>query len=100
MSSEPAHVFVAPAANADLNELISSHSLPRNTRTRVKKLLGQLADYPRRGEELTGRWAGFRYILGPWPWMLIVYTFDVRTKQVNVVTIQDSRSAHAATSQQ
>lgn len=94
-----ARVFVAPAANADLDELISSLTLPRNTRARVKERLGQLADFPRRGEELTGRWEGFRYVLGPWPWMLIVYAFDVKANQVNVVTIQDSRSAHAATSQ-
>lgn len=93
-----ARVVVAPAANADLNELIGSHSLPWNTRIRVKALLGQLADFPRRGEELTGRWAGFRYILGPWSWMLIVYAFDAEANQVNVVTIQDARSAHSATS--
>jgi plasmid stabilization system protein ParE len=94
-----ARVVVAPAANADLNELIAFHSLPRNTRARVKALLGHLADFPRRGEELTGRWAGFRYILGPWPWMLIVYAFDAGANQVNVVTIQDARSARSATSQ-
>ncbi|MET0399883.1 MAG: hypothetical protein ABW277_24050 [Longimicrobiaceae bacterium] len=47
---------------------------------------------------MTGRWVGFRYILGPWPWMLVVYTFDVEGDRVNVVTIQDARSAHAATS--
>lgn len=94
-----ARVVVAPAANADLNDLIGSHGLPWNTRHRVKALLAQLADHPRRGEELTGRWAGFRYILGPWPWMLIVYAFDAEAKQVNVVTFQDARSAHSATSQ-
>lgn len=93
-----ARVFVAPAANADLNELIASHGLPRSTRARVKALLGHLAEFPRRGEQLTGRWVGFRYILGPWPWMLVVYTFDVEGDRVNVVTIQDARSAHAATS--
>jgi hypothetical protein len=88
-----ARVVVAPAANADLNELISFRSLPWNTRARVKALLGHPTDFPRRGEELTGRWAGLRYILGPWPWMLIVYAFDVNANQVNVVTIQDARSA-------
>lgn len=93
-----ARVFVAPAANADLNDLTSALGLPRNTRARVKRRLGQLADFPQRGEELTGRWEGFRYILGPWPWMLIIYAFDAKANHVNVVTIQDSRSAHAATS--
>jgi hypothetical protein len=31
--------------------------------------------------------------------MLIVYAFDTEAKQVNVVTFQDARSAHSATSQ-
>lgn len=93
-----ARVFVAPTASADLDELIASFGLPRNTRARVRERLGQLADFPRRGEELTGRWEGFRYVLGPWPWMLIVYVFDIEADRVDVVTIQDSRSAHAATS--
>lgn len=93
-----ARVVVAPAASADLDELISALALPRSTRARVKERLVQLADFPRGGEELTGRWRGFRYILGPWPWMLIVYSFDAEADQVSVVTIQDSRAARAATS--
>jgi mRNA-degrading endonuclease RelE of RelBE toxin-antitoxin system len=94
-----ARVVVAPAANADVDELISSLGLPRTTRARVKKRLALLADFPERGEALTGRWEGFRYILGPWPWMRIIYAFDRKANQVNVVTIQDSRSVRAATSQ-
>ena len=92
-----ARVFVAPGASADLTHLIASHHLPRNTRDRVKARLAQLADFPRRGGELAGRWEGFRYIQGPWPWMLIIYAFDEEADRVNVVTIQDSRTAGAAT---
>jgi hypothetical protein len=50
------------------------------------------------GSRLEGRWKRFRFILGPWKWMLIVYQFDRKIDQVNVVTIQDARSAAAATS--
>jgi hypothetical protein len=39
---------------------------------------------------------GFRFILGPWPWMLLVYVYDSVLDQVAVVTIQDARSARAA----
>lgn len=93
-----ARVVVAPAANADLDELIDALSLPPNTRSRVKARLKQLADFPEGGQELKGRWQGFRFILGPWHWMLIVYAFDEEVDQVGVVTIQDARSARSPTS--
>jgi hypothetical protein len=47
---------------------------------------------------LEGRWAEFRFILGPWRSMLIVYTYDQAVDRVALVTIQDARSAVAATS--
>lgn len=93
-----ARVVVAPAANDDLDRLILSLHLPRSTRARVKARLSQLADFPRGGSELEGRWEGFRFVLGPWPWMLIIYAFDEEANQVSVVTIQDTRSARSATS--
>ena len=93
-----ARVVVAPTADADLDELIDALSLPPNTRSRVKARLKQLAVFPEGGQELNGRWRGFRFILGPWRWMLIVYAFDEEVDQVRVVTIQDSRSARSATS--
>lgn len=91
-------VAIAPAASEDLDELIRSLGLPSNTRERVKARLGQLSRFPRRGAELEGRWEGFRFVLGPWPWMLIVYSCDTEADQVSVVTIQDARSARSATS--
>jgi hypothetical protein len=93
-----ARVVVAPTASDDLDRLVLSLGLPRSTRTRVKTRLGQLADFPRAGSELEGRWEGFRCVLGPWPWMLIVYVFDPEADQVSVVTIQDARSGRSATS--
>lgn len=93
-----ARVVVAPIASEDLDELITSLNLPRNTRSRVKARLRQLADFPRGGPELEGRWEGFRFVLGPWPWMLLVYAFAEETNQVRVVTIQDARSAGSVTS--
>jgi mRNA-degrading endonuclease RelE of RelBE toxin-antitoxin system len=91
-------VVVAPAASEDLDQLIRSLDLPSNTRERVKAKLHQLSRFPRRGAELERRWEGFRFVLGPWPWMLIVYSFDKEADQVSVVTIQDARSARSATS--
>lgn len=94
-----AKVIVAPAAAGDLALLIRELKLPPNTRSRVRTRLRQLADFPESGEELTGGWRGFRYILGPWRWMLIVLAYDKDADQVNVVTIQDSRAARSATQQ-
>jgi len=93
-----ARVVVAESAQADLNALVLSHSLPASTRARVRTSLRPLATFPLLGPALTGRWHGFRFIPGPWPWMLLVYVYDGAADQVSVVTVQDSRSARAATS--
>lgn len=93
-----ARVVIAPAAAGDLDLLIRELELPRDTRSRVRTRLGQLAAFPESGEALTGRWRGFRYILGPWRWMLIVFAYDEDSDQVSVVTVQDARAARSATS--
>ena len=41
------------------------------------------------GQGAWGRWTGFRVVLGPWPWMLIVYAFDEPGDRVSIVTVQD-----------
>jgi plasmid stabilization system protein ParE len=92
-----AHVELARAAVADLDQLVRTHSLPRDTRQRVRDALEPLQHFPRLGPELTGRWEGFRSLLGPWRWMLLVYVFDEDRDRVVVVTVQDARTSAAAT---
>ena len=92
-----AQVELARAAVEDLGRLVRTHSLPGDTRERVRILLEPLGRFPRLGPELTGRWNGFRFILGPWRWMLLVYVFDVERDRVTIVTIQDARTSSAAT---
>ena len=92
-----ASVVLAEPAAARLKDLIITHSLPTTTRARVRASLEPLASFPLMGSKLGGRWQGFRFILGPWPWMLLVYEYDETQDVVGVATIQDSRSAHAAT---
>ena len=94
-----AAVVLTLTAVADLERLTTTHSLPATTRDRVKSSLGPLTTFPLLGPPLTGRWQGFRFIVGPWSWMLPVYAYDEETDQVSVVTIQDARSAESATSQ-
>jgi hypothetical protein len=90
-----ASVLVTSAATEDLDALIRTHSLPPDTAERVKRSLKPLAAFPLLGAALTGRWTGYRFILGPWRWMVIVYVFDDQSDRVAVVTIQDGRSARS-----
>ena len=61
-----ARVELAQAAVEDLERLIVTHSLPPDTKERVKHSLRSLEDFPYLGAPLEGRWAGFRFLLGPW----------------------------------
>lgn len=91
-------VELARAAVEDLERLTAVLSLPSDTKTRVRATLEPLREFPRLGPELSGRWAGMRFVLGPWRWMLIVYEYDPDADRVVVLTIQDSRSSSAGTS--
>ena len=92
-----ARVELAQAAVEDLDRLIATHSLPPDTRTRMKRSLRPLEDFPHIGAPLGGHWQGFRFLLGPWRWMLIVYEYIEDENTVFIVTIQDGRSSRAAT---
>ena len=94
-----AAVVFTPTAAADLARLIRTHSLPDSTRERVKRSLAALGRFPRLGAQLADRWSAFRFILGPWRWMIVVYVYDEGADRVSIVTIQDARTASAATTE-
>jgi hypothetical protein len=94
-----ARIVVTEVARADLRAMILTHSLPDSTVERVRAALAPLAAFPQLGPALDGNWLGLRFVLGPWPWMLIVYLWDEAADMVAVVTIQDARSAAAATAE-
>jgi plasmid stabilization system protein ParE len=91
-----ARLELSEAALEDLERLIRTHSLPADTKERVRRSVSALERFPRMGAELAGRWSGFRFVLGPWRWMIIVYVFFEDEDRVVVVTIQDGRSSRAA----
>lgn len=77
--------------------MIVSHSLPEDTRGHLRRLLRVLERFPRIGRQLDGRWHPLRVILGPWRWMLVIYSYEEGSDVVLVLTIQDARSSTAAT---
>jgi plasmid stabilization system protein ParE len=91
-----ARVELSETAAADLARLIRSHSLPSDTRERVKRSLRPLERFPLLGAELGGRWRGLRFLLGPWRWMILVYVYFEDEDRVVLVTIEDGRSARAS----
>jgi plasmid stabilization system protein ParE len=92
-----ARVELAEAAVQDLERLIRTHSLPSNTRERVKRSLRSLERFPLIGAPLEGQWRGSRFVLGPWRWMVIVYEYFEVEERVVVTTIQDGRASHSPT---
>jgi plasmid stabilization system protein ParE len=92
-----AEVRLSAIAIEDLDRMILSHSLPADTRDRVRRSLRSLEQFPLIGRQLEGRWHPMRLILGPWRWMLIVYLYEESADLVFVLTIQDARSSTALT---
>ena len=92
-----ARVVVTPRAVADLHGLIEGLGLPANVLVRVQRSLRMLERFPLTGRALTGRWQGTRFVIGPWPWMILVYVHDSDDDAVYVVAVHDGRSASSAT---
>ena len=92
-----ARVELAAAAAEDLDRLIFTHSLTANTKVRLQRSLRPLERFPLLGAELGGRWTNFRFVLGPWRWVVVVYAHLEDEDRVVVVTIQDGRSSAGPT---
>ena len=76
--------------------MVELYGLPGNTRRRVAGCVEHLIHYPDSGALLPGRWEGYRFVLGPWTWMLIIYEV-IDDDLVAVVAFEDSRTGSAAT---
>lgn len=88
-----AQVVVTPQAKRDVDEARERLSLPADTWSRIVRSLRVLETFPLSGPELGGRWAPVRFVLGPWSWMLLLYSYDKASDRVFVVAMHDARSA-------
>lgn len=87
---------VAAGAQDDLDRLIEVLSLPPDTWSRTVSSMRTLITAPLAGKALADPFAPARWILGPWPWMVLVYLYDEGADTVTVVAVQDGRSSGAA----
>ena len=90
-------MIVTPRAVQDLRELTAALGLAPEAMPRVQKTLAMLERFPRAGRALTGAWEGTRFLIGPWPWMILIYIHDEADDAVYVVAVHDGRSGAAAT---
>ena len=85
------------AALGNLETLRTTHSLPADTRDRVEASAAPLARFPRLGPELRALPDGeLRFLIGPWPWLLVIYVYLAADDRVVIVSIEDGRAASTA----
>jgi plasmid stabilization system protein ParE len=87
-----ASVELARAAVDQLEQLIVTHSLPPDTRARLRRSLARLAAFPRLGAALPPPNEDVRYVLGPWRWLVVFYVYAADRDAVTVVAIEDVRA--------
>lgn len=81
-----------------LERLRLTHSLPPDTRDRVESSAEPLSRFPRFGPELRERpdRGELRFLIGPWPWLVIVYLYLESEDRVVLVSVEDGRAATAS----
>ena len=81
-------------ALSNLNRLVLTHSLPNDTRERIEASAQPLERLPRIGPEIRTLADGsLRFLIGPWPWLLIIYLYLEADERVVIVSIEDGRTA-------
>lgn len=91
-----AQVVVTPRAQRDVEDAIANLGLPADTWARIGSSLRIVEDFPLAGRALEGRWREARFLLGPWPWMILVYLYRPNEDIVYLVAVHDARSSTAA----
>jgi hypothetical protein len=91
-----ARVEWSESAVASLDRLILTHSLPADTRPRVRRSVRHLTRFPRIGPPIpTSGDEEIRFLLGPWRWLIIVYLYIEVEDRVVIVSVEDGRTSAA-----
>ena len=90
-------LVVTETAARSLTGLIDSHSLPLDTRERVRLTLEPLKRHPLFGAALDPASPQLRFLIGPWRWFVIVYAYREVDDTVAILAFEDGRSARSAT---
>jgi plasmid stabilization system protein ParE len=82
-------------ALSGLDRLVLSHSLPADTRERIEASARPLDRFPRLGPELhtLPDGAELRFLIGPWPWLVVIYVHIERENRIVLVSVEDGRAA-------
>ena len=88
-------VELTRGAVEDLERLILTHSLPADTRDRIRRSLRPLGQFPRLGAVIDDRRPEERFLIGPWHWLVIVYEYRDADGRIVILSIEDGRSAKA-----
>jgi hypothetical protein len=88
-----ARITVMPQARRDVDAAIGTLELPADSWLRIAYSLRVLEAFPLSGPRLEGRFAPNRFVLGPWPWMLLVYRYEEATDEVFLLAMFDARSS-------
>jgi len=91
-----AQIIVTPQAQRDVEAAAAALELPGDRWARIARSLRVLKTFPLAGPKLEGRWAPLRFVLGPWPWMILLYRYDRSSDKVFVIAMHDARSANSA----
>lgn len=89
-------IEVTRLARDELRGLIASRQLPDDTRERVSRALLTLEEFPRAGKQLSGVWRDCRALIGPWGWLVVVYTYIENEDRVVIIAFHDARTSDAA----
>ena len=74
---------------------LSGRTAFHQTRHRVSHSVRPLERFPLLGARLERRWSGYRFVLDLWRWMIVVYAYDEREDEVQIIAFEDGRSSRA-----
>jgi len=80
-----------------LDRLIQTHSLPADTKARLKRSVRPLRRFPLIGPAVHARGHELRFIVGPWRWLIVVYVYFEDEDRVVILSVEDGRSSTATT---